>query len=213
MYLHTSISLPLSVCNLNIEAIKSCNIKSNSNKLVEFCFYFLALNANSIHKVWLQNLIILSTQAWKLHRDDKIVELLDPELRVTTAEEIMEVQRTLETALMCIQAKVEMRPNMFTVLSMLLGESNMAITVDESHEDWLPNFTAIAYRRTREDDDSKEYSNGRSSDSRYASQFVSKESLISLDPLSRSSSGDSGESDVKHSSSESATDHTHDSTW
>ena len=113
----------------------------------------------------------------------------------------MEVQRTLETALMCIQAKMEMRPNMFTVLSMLLGESNMAITIDESHEDWLPDFTAIAHSGIREHDESKEYSNGMTS------HFVSKESLISLDPLSRSSSGDSGES-LELSSSDSATDHT-----
>lgn len=113
----------------------------------------------------------------------------------------MEVQRTLETALMCIQAKVEMRPNMFTVLSMLLGESNMVITVDESHEDWLPNFTDITHRGTHERDESQEYSNGMSS------PFVSKESPISLDPFSRSLSGDSGES-LDRSSSESATDHT-----
>ena len=143
----------------------------------------------------------VSIQAWKLHRDDRIVDLLDPELRVTTAEEKMEVQRTLDTALMCIQAKMEMRPNMFTVLSMLLGESNMAITIDESHEDWLPDFTAIAHSGIREHDESKEYSNGMTS------HFVSKESLISLDPLSRSSSGDSGES-LELSSSDSATDHT-----
>jgi hypothetical protein len=143
----------------------------------------------------------LSTQAWKLHRADRIVELLDSELRVTTAEEIMEVQRTLETALMCIQAKVEMRPNMFTVLSMLLGESNMVITVDESHEDWLPDFTAITHLGIHEHDESNGYSNGMSN------PFVSKESLISIDPLSRSSSGDSGES-LNRSSSESATDHT-----
>ena len=113
----------------------------------------------------------------------------------------MEVQRTLETALMCIQAKVEMRPNMFTVLSMLLGESNMVITVDESHEDWLPDFTAITHLGIHEHDESNGYSNGMSN------LFVSKESLISIDPLSRSSSGDSGES-LNRSSSESATDHT-----
>lgn len=116
----------------------------------------------------------------------------------------MEVQRTLETALMCIQAKVEMRPNMFSVLSMLLGESNMAITIEESQEDWLPDFTATTYSGMCE---SQEHTNDMSSDSQCGSQFASKESMISLDPFSRSRSGDSGDQSRSPLSSEPATDH------
>lgn len=55
--------------------------------------------------------------------------LLDRKLHVHEHEE-GEVQRVLEIAIMCVQQKVEHRPTMFHVVSMLTGDSQVTVTTD-----------------------------------------------------------------------------------
>jgi hypothetical protein len=68
-------------------------------------------------------------QAWKLYREDNLLGLLDRKLRVHKHEE-GEVRRVLEIAIMCVQQKVEHRPTMFHVVSMLTGDSQVMVTID-----------------------------------------------------------------------------------
>lgn len=68
-------------------------------------------------------------QAWKLYREDNLLGLLDRKLHVHKHEE-GEVRRVLEIAIMCVQQKVEHRPTMFHVVSMLTGDSQVMVTID-----------------------------------------------------------------------------------
>ena len=61
--------------------------------------------------------------------------LVDPKLHLNPEEE-MEARRVLEVALMCIQMSVEKRPTMFSVVSMLLGDSEISVNVSDNST-WL----------------------------------------------------------------------------
>ena len=52
------------------------------------------------------------------------MELKDPKLQLKSDCEALEVQRVLETALMCVQTSPERRPSMFRVVAMLAGDSD-----------------------------------------------------------------------------------------
>ncbi|KAG0581642.1 hypothetical protein KC19_4G268100 [Ceratodon purpureus] len=62
--------------------------------------------------------VYLPIRALRLHKEDRLKELMDPRLRVSTSEE-MEVLRVLETAVMCVDQSPERRPTMFRVVAML----------------------------------------------------------------------------------------------
>lgn len=70
-------------------------------------------------------------QAQILHKADNLVALIDPRLRLS-ADEQVECKRVLEVALMCVQSSVEQRPTMLHVVSLLVGESEIVITPDDS---------------------------------------------------------------------------------
>lgn len=96
-------------------------------------------------------------QAWKLHSQDKLMDLLDPNLRPLKEADEIEVLRVIKTALSCIQSKVARRPTMFTVVSMLVGDleiptltnkgqdypSNLTIRVDELSESSYPSSSSL----------------------------------------------------------------------
>ena len=96
-------------------------------------------------------------QAWKLHSEDKLMELLDPNLRPLNEPDEIEVLRVIKTALSCIQLKVARRPAMLTVVSMLVGDmeipiltnkgddypSNLAIRVEEMRESNYPSSSSL----------------------------------------------------------------------
>lgn len=70
-------------------------------------------------------------QAQILHKEGKLLALIDPRLRLS-ADEKVECERVLEVALMCVQSSVERRPTMLNVVSLLVGEAEIVITPDDS---------------------------------------------------------------------------------
>lgn len=60
-------------------------------------------------------------QVWKLHREDKLMEIVDHNLTLDVGKE-MEVQRVINVALLCLQQLDERRPTMAQVVAMLQGD-------------------------------------------------------------------------------------------
>ncbi|XP_057853910.2 probable LRR receptor-like serine/threonine-protein kinase At1g56130 isoform X3 [Cryptomeria japonica] len=67
-----------------------------------------------------QESVYLLEWAWQLHEQERLLELMDPQLRPTYIEE--EVLRVIAVALLCTQALPEMRPSMSRVVAMLTGD-------------------------------------------------------------------------------------------
>lgn len=65
------------------------------------------------------------------------MDLVDPRLQFNKSE-FFEVQRILETAILCVQISPEKRPTMFRVVAMLGGDATIVISNEEGNE-W-PNF-------------------------------------------------------------------------
>jgi hypothetical protein len=80
-------------------------------------------------------------QARKLHSQDKLMDLLDPNLRPLNEPDEIEVLRVIKTALSCIQTKVARRPTMFTVVSMLVGDLEIPILTNKGDD--YPSNLAI----------------------------------------------------------------------
>lgn len=53
------------------------------------------------------------------------MDIIDETLAVTD-DEVMEVQRVLETAVLCVQSDPKKRPSMFLVAAMLAGNAQKA---------------------------------------------------------------------------------------
>nr|APU94833.1 leucine-rich repeat receptor-like protein kinase [Pohlia nutans] len=66
--------------------------------------------------------VYLPTRAWKLHKEDRLMDVIDPRLHVRQGEET-EVRQVLETAIMCVHKSPEKRPTMFRVVAMLAGSA------------------------------------------------------------------------------------------
>lgn len=68
-------------------------------------------------------------QAWKLHVEDKIAELIDPTL-ILSVNEPWEVQRVIKIAMLCLQNSDVKRPTMAQVVAMLQGDQ-LDVAVDD----------------------------------------------------------------------------------
>ena len=73
-------------------------------------------------------------QAWKLHSQNKLMDLLDPNLLPLKEPDEIEVLRVIKTALSCIQLNVARRPTMFTVVSMLVGDLEIPTLSNKGHD-------------------------------------------------------------------------------
>lgn len=60
-------------------------------------------------------------QVWKLHQEDKLMEIVDHKLTLDAGKK-MEVQRVINVALLCLQQLDERRPTMAQVVAMLQGD-------------------------------------------------------------------------------------------
>ncbi|CAK9251061.1 unnamed protein product [Sphagnum jensenii] len=69
--------------------------------------------------------VYLPTRAWKLYTKNRLMDLVDPRLQLNNSESF-EVQRILETAILCVQISPEKRPSMFRVVAMLGGDATIA---------------------------------------------------------------------------------------
>ena len=68
-------------------------------------------------------------QAWRLHDEDKIVELIDPTL-ILSVNEQWEVQRVIKIAMLCLQNSDVKRPTMAQVVALLQGDQ-LDLVVDD----------------------------------------------------------------------------------
>ncbi|KAG0605504.1 hypothetical protein M758_9G064400 [Ceratodon purpureus] len=82
--------------------------------------------------------VYLPNWAWKLHKESRLLDMKDPSL-VLGENEAGEVQRVLETAVLCVQNAPEKRPSMFLAAAMLAGQANVDAlpSVEEIYESWL----------------------------------------------------------------------------
>ncbi|KAG0558418.1 hypothetical protein KC19_10G026500 [Ceratodon purpureus] len=78
--------------------------------------------------------VYLPNRAWKLHKENRLLDLKDPTLLVSDAEAV-EVQRVLETAVLCVQNAPEKRPSMFQVAAMLAGNAYADVLPTDDHSD------------------------------------------------------------------------------
>ncbi|CAM6029831.1 unnamed protein product [Sphagnum balticum] len=74
--------------------------------------------------------VYLPKRAWKLHMENRLMDLVDPRLQFNN-NEFFEVQRVLETAILCVQISPEKRPTMFRVVAMLVGDATIVISNEE----------------------------------------------------------------------------------
>ncbi|XP_019194220.1 PREDICTED: G-type lectin S-receptor-like serine/threonine-protein kinase At4g27290 [Ipomoea nil] len=68
------------------------------------------------------NDINLLGHAWKLHKEGRSMELVEPHLSDTTSLSTSEVVRSIHVALLCVQQRPEDRPSMSSVIVMLNNE-------------------------------------------------------------------------------------------
>eukprot|EP01018_Ginkgo_biloba_P030394 Gb_19704 [translate_table: standard] len=70
-----------------------------------------------------QDMVYLLEWTWHLHEQNRLQELMDPDLVSTYSKE--EVIRVIEVALLCTQASPTMRPPMSRVVAMLSGDAEV----------------------------------------------------------------------------------------
>lgn len=83
------------------------------------------------HDVLFEKLIsswVIVLQAWELHRQGRVMDLIDPNISLQD-EEKLEVQRLITVSLLCVQTAAEQRPSMERVVAMLQGDSESEAVV------------------------------------------------------------------------------------
>ena len=91
----------------------------------------MPLTANT----WLMKKCKHELQAWRMHEEDTLMDLVDPHLVFQNDEEPHQVQRFILVALLCLQTNAERQPTMAQVVTML--QSNMDIPLLTGN---YPNF-------------------------------------------------------------------------
>ncbi|KAG0560351.1 hypothetical protein KC19_10G174000 [Ceratodon purpureus] len=66
--------------------------------------------------------IYLAPWAWRMHEEDTLLDLVDPDLAFQNDEEVTQVQRFILVALSCLQTVAERRPTMAQVVTMLQND-------------------------------------------------------------------------------------------
>lgn len=87
---------------------------------------------------------ILTTWAQERHSKGSIMDIVDPKMELRS-DEILEVQRVLNTALLCLQHREDRRPDMAHAVSMLqggLGSEVMNLGTDSERSLGSINFDA-----------------------------------------------------------------------
>lgn len=69
-------------------------------------------------------------QALKLHREGRAMDILDPRLDSLSENELVEVNRVILTALLCLQHDEARRPLMANVVAMLHGDLHTDVDIE-----------------------------------------------------------------------------------
>ncbi|KAG0605849.1 hypothetical protein M758_9G092900 [Ceratodon purpureus] len=88
----------------------------------------------------------LPVYAWKLQSEGKLMDLLDRRLQLdpNNISEKMEVQRVLNTGILCVEMSPEKRPTMFRVLAMLGGDTETIVPKTVDPNTWL-EFQSLSF--------------------------------------------------------------------
>ncbi|GLJ34944.1 hypothetical protein SUGI_0703160 [Cryptomeria japonica] len=114
-----------------------------------YSFGMLLLNVISgkRHIVVEPDIFFLIEEAWRLHEEDRLTELIDPRL-INTVDLInsSSMVRTIKIALWCIQRTSEMRPSASRVLAMLSSEEEIPKPrLDQSFYEYYSKDQISAY--------------------------------------------------------------------
>ncbi|KAG0584703.1 hypothetical protein KC19_3G229000 [Ceratodon purpureus] len=74
--------------------------------------------------------MVLANWALKLHREGRAVDILDPSLDSLSENELVQVNRVILTALLCLQHDEARRPLMANVVAMLHGEHTLDVEIE-----------------------------------------------------------------------------------
>ncbi|KAG0602082.1 hypothetical protein M758_11G158900 [Ceratodon purpureus] len=95
--------------------------------------------------------VYLPSRAWKLHKENRLLDMMDATL-VVSEDETREVQQVLEIAVLCVQNDPEKRPSMFQVAAMLAGDASVEAVVPMDKD----MYDSWAERALMDDSDSGE---------------------------------------------------------
>ncbi|KAG0561582.1 hypothetical protein KC19_9G075500 [Ceratodon purpureus] len=109
-----------------------------SDKVDVFSFGVLCLEVVSSRRNMDERLrpdmVYLVKWAWKLHGQGRLLDLVCPTLSLQDDEK-PQVQRLINTALLCIQHTGEQKPSIARVVSMLQGDADLEVVVNPGAED------------------------------------------------------------------------------
>ncbi|XP_059065447.1 probable serine/threonine-protein kinase PBL21 isoform X2 [Cryptomeria japonica] len=107
------------------ECFETCRVTIKSDI---YSFGMLLLNIVSGKKLIQQKdegMHILSDHAWRLHKEDRLIELINPQLLGTEGLNPTRILRTITVALWCIQRESKIRPSTSQVFDMLSTEEEI----------------------------------------------------------------------------------------
>ncbi|XP_068644333.1 putative serine/threonine-protein kinase [Aristolochia californica] len=123
---------------------------------------------SSSKAAWGQDMMVLLDWTWRLREEDRLLEIVDPELDVYPEEEVL---RFIKAALFCTQATSQQRPSMKQVSEMLSKE----ITLDEK----TLTPPGVLSRNWKDSGDSSQSSQGRKDKGSSSSTFITSTNLNS----------------------------------
>jgi hypothetical protein len=132
---------------------------------------------------WLITVSIpLLAQAWQLHEEDRLLELVDPSLQLTD-EELRDVERVINVCLLCIQHAAEKRPIMARIVHILHGDNESDVQVLRVGRGERPSFESLMSQRAVDHPRSTGLESvmeeGMSSNGSHAEPFLAHDSLSS----------------------------------
>ncbi|KAG9453970.1 hypothetical protein H6P81_006874 [Aristolochia fimbriata] len=130
---------------------------------------------SSSKAAWGEDMMVLLEWTWKLREEDRLLEIVDPELDGYPEEEVL---RFIKVALFCTQATSQQRPSMKLILEMLSNE----IMLDEKTLT-APGVLKTSNRNSRDSGDSSHSSQGRKDKGSSSSTFITSTNINSI-PLS-----------------------------
>jgi len=69
-------------------------------------------------------------QVWKLHEDNKLLELVDCKMNTYNYEE--EILHVIKIGLLCVQSIASKRPSMSRIVAMLQGDMEMEVVIEKT---------------------------------------------------------------------------------
>ena len=93
--------------------------------------------------------MVLRLQAWQLHEEDRLLDLVDPTLQFSDEEE-RDLQRVIKVCLLCLQNAPEKRPTMTRILHILQTdiESDVQAVLDNASKGERPSYESLMSQKS-----------------------------------------------------------------